>query len=137
VMVGDYPKGCKSPTNESWPLYLKADYTKMDFGFNGNYYYRLTTMWQGDGKSLDIVNDGKNNNRPILATTGNYSGQYWKITQVKPGYYRLTTMWQGDGKSLDIVNDSKNNNRPILAPTGNYSGQYWHTSHNQYIFPNH
>lgn len=24
LMVGDYPQGCKSPTNESWPLYLLA-----------------------------------------------------------------------------------------------------------------
>jgi type VI secretion system protein VasG len=64
-------------------------------------------MWQGDGKSLDIVNDSINNNQPILAETGDYSGQYWKITPVKPGYYRLTTMWQGDEKSLDIVNDGR------------------------------
>jgi hypothetical protein len=40
-------------------------------------------MWQGDGKSLDIVNDSKNNNQPILAPKGNYSGQYWKLTKTK------------------------------------------------------
>ncbi len=88
-----------------------------------NYYYRLTTQWQGDGKSLDIVNDGKNN-KPILANTGAYTGQFWKLTPVGNGYYRLTTQWQGDGKSLDIINDGKNN-KPILGNTGAYSGQFW------------
>ena len=93
--------------------------------FDPGSYFRLTTKWQGDAKSLDIVNDGKNNNRPILANTGNFSGQYWKIAPVGDGYYRLTTKWQGTAKSLDVVSDGKNNNQLILAKTGNYSGQYW------------
>ncbi|CAF1013861.1 unnamed protein product [Rotaria sordida] len=93
--------------------------------FDSTSYYRLTTQWQGNNKSLDVVNDGKNNNQLILATTGNYSGQYWKITPTDNGFYRLTTQWQGDKKSLDIVNDGKNNNQLILATTGNYSGQSW------------
>jgi len=46
--------------------------------------YRLTTVWRGDGLSLDIVNDGKANNTPILAKTGNYSGQMWKLARVSP-----------------------------------------------------
>ena len=37
--------------------------------FQSNTWYRLTTQWQGECKSLDIVNDG-NNNQPILAKTG-------------------------------------------------------------------
>ena len=86
-------------------------------------YYRLTTQWQGDGKSLDILNDGQNN-KPILAATANYSSQMWKLTPLGNGFYRLTTQWQGDGKSLDIINDGQNN-KPILAATGNYSGQMW------------
>ena len=45
-------------------------------------FYRLTTQWQGDGKSLDIVNDGKNN-QPVLAKTESVSGQSWKITKTK------------------------------------------------------
>ncbi|CAF1075911.1 unnamed protein product, partial [Didymodactylos carnosus] len=92
--------------------------------FDANCYYRLTTRWQGDDKSLDIVNDGKNNNQLILGNTGNYSGQHWKITSVGDGYYRLSTEWQGDGKCLDIVNDTEKN-KLILANTDNHSGQYW------------
>ena len=94
--------------------------------FDGSKYYRLTTKWQGEGKSLDVVNDGKNN-KLQLAKTGKYSGQYWKISPMGNGYYRLTTKWQGEGKSLDVVNDGKNN-KLQLAKTGRYSGQYWKIS---------
>jgi len=90
---------------------------------NTNIYYRLTTQWQGAGKSLDVVNDGVNN-RIQLANTGNFTGQLWKLTPLPGGYYRLTTKWLGSAKSLDVVNDGKNN-RLQLASTGNYSGQYW------------
>lgn len=91
--------------------------------FDSRNYYRLTTQWQGDGKSLDVVNDGKNN-QLILAPTDNVSGQSWKITPLGEGYYRLTTEWQGIGKSLDVVNDGKNN-QLILAKAANVSGQFW------------
>ena len=50
--------------------------------FESKSFYRLTTEWQGEGKSLDIVNDGKNN-QPILAKTERVSGQSWKITKTK------------------------------------------------------
>lgn len=88
-----------------------------------NYYYRLTTQWQGDNKSLDIVSDGQND-KLILAQTGNYDGQLWRFTALGNGYYRLTTKSQGDGKSLDILNDA-NKNRPILARTADHSRQKW------------
>ncbi|OYU46681.1 MAG: hypothetical protein CFE44_00910 [Burkholderiales bacterium PBB4] len=91
--------------------------------FDGKAFYRLTTEWQGDSKSLDIVNDGKNN-QPTLAKTEDVSGQLWKITPIAGGFYRLTTQWLGDGKSLDIVNDGKNN-QPVLAKTESVSGQSW------------
>ena len=91
--------------------------------FDDGRYYRLTTQWQGDGKSLDVVNDGANN-QLILADTGDYTGQYWKFTSLGDGYYRLTTQWQGAGKSLDVVNDGAND-KLILADTGNFSGQHW------------
>lgn len=60
--------------------------------FDGK-YYRLTTKLQGDDKSLDIVNDGKND-KLQLAKTGNFGGQVWKITPLGDGEYRLTSQWQ-------------------------------------------
>jgi len=47
-----------------------------------NSYYRITSKWQGEGKSLDIINDGKNN-QPTLTKTNSYSGQFWKITKIE------------------------------------------------------
>ena len=86
-------------------------------------YYRITSYWQGAGKSLDIVNDGTNDH-PWLGDSGPYSGQFWKLTPVGGGYYRLTTQWLGTGKSLDIINDGKNN-QPVMSNSENYSGQLW------------
>ena len=91
--------------------------------FDENFYYRLTTGWQGPGKSLDVINDGKNN-KLHLAKTGGYTGQFWKLSPIGNGFYRLTTAWQGEDKSLDVVNDGVNN-KLQLANTGNYSGQFW------------
>ena len=94
--------------------------------FDPNKWYRLTTQFQGDGKSLDVINDGKND-KLTLAKTGNFSGQFWKISPLGNGWYRLTTQFQGDGKSLDVINDGKND-KLTLAKTGNFSGQFWKIS---------
>jgi hypothetical protein len=85
-------------------------------------FHRLTTEWLGDGKSLDIVNDGVND-QVTMADSGNYTGQAWKLTPWD-GYYRITSQWLGDGKSLDIVNDGVND-QLVMADSGNYSGQSW------------
>jgi hypothetical protein len=51
----------------------------------GNGYYRITSAWADtNGKSVDILNDGQNNNKLTLAKTGNYTGQHWKLTKVRP-----------------------------------------------------
>jgi hypothetical protein len=34
-------------------------------------------------KSIDIVNDGGQNNHPWLDNTGNWSGQLWKLTTIR------------------------------------------------------
>jgi hypothetical protein len=87
-------------------------------------WYRLTNMFLGAGRSLDTYsNDG---NEPFMGITGNYSGQYWKITPIGGGYYRFTNMFLGDGRSLDTY--SNDGNEPFMGNTGNYSGQYWNIS---------
>lgn len=88
-----------------------------------NAWYRLTTEFQGECKSLDVINDDKKD-KLHLAPTDDVSGQHWKLTPVGDGYYRLTTMFTGPGKSLDIINGG-NQDTPTLAPTGNYLGQHW------------
>ncbi|NEO51169.1 MAG: hypothetical protein F6K55_46690 [Moorea sp. SIO4A3] len=64
IMVGDYPEGCQSPANESWPLYLKnVSYKKMDFGFN-----KCNVQW---GELLSGVSEA---DMVKLATEANANG---------------------------------------------------------------
>lgn len=63
------------------PIWLSQ--TPVGSAFKVQCHYRLTTLWQGEGLSLDIVNDGTNTT-PLLAKTGNFSGQLWKVSPVGP-----------------------------------------------------
>ena len=92
-------------------------------GIDTNYYYRLTTQWLGDGKALDVVNDGANN-KIHLTQAANVTGQYWRFIPLGNGYYKMTTQWLGEGKALDVINDGKNN-RLHMTNSANYSGQSW------------
>lgn len=91
--------------------------------FDAKFYYRLTNGWQRD-KSLDVINDGETNSKPILAKTAEKAGQLWRITDLGGGNYRLTNGWQKE-KSLDVINDGEANNQPILAYTADVMGQFW------------
>jgi hypothetical protein len=59
---------------------------------NGDGTFRLTNEYQGAGMSLDVANDGVY--EPQMAATGNYSGQYWKITPITRSRYRLVPSFQ-------------------------------------------
>jgi hypothetical protein len=89
--------------------------------FDARCYYRLTTLWQGEGMSLDILEDGKANNVPILARTGNYAGQWWRLTPEANGFYRLTTAWRGT--SLSLANSA--GNPPLLVNSAAVPEQRW------------
>ncbi|RKG93152.1 RICIN domain-containing protein [Corallococcus terminator] len=88
--------------------------------FNPQCFYRLTTLWQGDGLSLDIVNDGTNTT-PLLMKTATASGQQWKLTPEANGAWRLTTLWRG--ADLSLANTSTN--RPLLVKTAAVAEQQW------------
>ncbi|WP_426735673.1 hypothetical protein [Myxococcus faecalis] len=107
----------------------------------------LTTLWQGEGMSLDILGDGKDGNVPVLARSAELTaaggqrllpvdgpvawgrpvpGQHRRPSPLlvktadvpEPnGIYRLTTQAQGDAQSLGILNDSKENNISVLSKT--------------------
>jgi hypothetical protein len=91
-------------------------------GFDTSYYYRLTNGYLGAGQSLDVIPDGSGH--LMMAPTGDYSGQHWKLVDMGSGKYALRTMYLGDDFSLDVINDGKDNS-PWLAKTGNFSGQFW------------
>ncbi|MFN4911401.1 MAG: hypothetical protein ACK444_10435 [Flavobacteriales bacterium] len=91
--------------------------------FDANARYTLSPNFQPT-KSLDVINDGKNN-RVWLDKTQNVTGQFWKISPVigMQGYYRLSPDFQPT-KSLDVINDGENN-RVWLDKTQNVTGQFW------------
>jgi hypothetical protein len=78
----------------------------------------------GQKKSLDVVNDGKNN-KVQLAKTDDVEGQYWKITPLGNGHYRLTTKWLGETRCLDVVNDGKNDKLELTDSANDTTGQAW------------
>jgi len=88
-------------------------------------YYRLVNAAHGVHWSLDIRNDDALNNQPVLAPSGNFSGQYWRFTRFGDGYYRMTTLWLGEQRSLDIINDGRTDATAVLADSAHVSGQQW------------
>ena len=95
--------------------------TAQEVSFDENTYYRLTNSWMGEGRSLDVNPEGLT---LMMAPTGNYSGQFWKITAQGDGLFKLSCQWQGEGKVIDVINDGTNN-RMVLADNAGYSGQFW------------
>jgi hypothetical protein len=94
--------------------------------FNNLASYRITNRWDAtNGKSLDVVNDGKKD-KVEMAKSGPYTGQYWRLTPIPgyPGYYRLTNLFLDNDLSLDIINDGTNN-KISFGKTGLLSGQAW------------
>lgn len=61
-------------TGQMWKLKMLADG-----------YFGLSCKFQGEDKSIDVINDGDKNNRIHLIKTGNFTGQMWKFekTNVK------------------------------------------------------
>ena len=92
-----------------------------EVSFDENTYYRLTNAWMGEGRSLDVNPEDMT---MMMAPSGKYSGQFWKITAQGDGVFKLSCQWQGDGKVIDVINDGTNN-RMALADNAGYSGQYW------------
>lgn len=80
-------------------------------------YFRITNVELGNGKSLD-----SSPTAPHVATNGNYTGQFWKLTDALNGHVRLSNMYQPT-KSLDT--SGKAPHAPFLGKSGNISGQLW------------
>ena len=76
----------------------------------------------GEGKVIDVINDGTNNKMRLTDKAG-YSGQYWMIVPSGEGLYRFANGWQTE-KALDGNIDPEN---PVafLSPVGNVASQFW------------
>jgi len=84
--------------------------------------YRLTNNFLGHGQSLDVKPDGSG--RLMMAPTGDYTGQLWRLVARSGGKYALRTSYLGECFSLDVINDGINTT-PCLAATGEFTGQMW------------
>lgn len=92
-----------------------------------NAWYRLSTYWKGRCESLDVINDGINNNLHLVKS-GNFSGQLWKLTPTSDGHFQLSTMWLGANKVLEVKSDGNTVQLNAKAKTRWYSkpyNQYW------------
>lgn len=83
----------------------------------GDGRFRLSTMYRGPGRSLDVANDGVF--EPVMADTGTYSGQMWTVTPIRAGAYRLVPLFQPD-RSLAVESG-----RLVLAATADSPTQSW------------
>ena len=73
--------------------------------FDETAYYRLTTVWQGTGKSLGVGGVESNGIAVRLLATADDPGQQWKLTPLPGGHYRLTTRRLGEATSLERLGD--------------------------------
>ncbi len=89
-------------------------------------YYRLTTVFRPT-LAMDVINDGVNNNRMVMAAIGAFTGQFWRFSPIGgfPGRHRLSSFWRGLNLPMDIINGGAENDQPILSPIGPFTGQVW------------
>ncbi len=92
--------------------------------FDPHKYYRITSQFTGEEKSLNIIDD-EQASKVNLDSTADIDGQAWKIVSLNNGYFRLTTKWQGEEKPLDVYNDNAADKKLCLDKTSNNSGQAW------------
>ncbi len=85
-------------------------------------YYRLTNTYLGEAYSLDTAPDTPN--APLMAKSGNYSGQYWNHI----ARWLLPVDQCFLGRRPVSRHDSDGVNDPFMGQTGTYSGQCWHVT---------
>jgi len=87
-------------------------------------YYRLSTLWQGEGTSLTLA---EGDLRAYLDVSSEDPSQFWKVIPEGDGSYWLTTYWLGDDYVLDIYIDENNMARPYMVEVGQGGETWWFT----------
>lgn len=88
--------------------------------FSGAQPVRLHTLFTGNGKCFDVINDALDN-RVTMNDCGNFSGQIWTISAGPvAGTFRLKSQFTGANRCLDIIGGQVS-----LGTCGNFSGQAW------------
>lgn len=97
----------------------------------GNGWYRLKTLFQGDGKCLEgnrFDPGSPLRGAAFMDSCQNVSGQLWQIVPNGDGWVRLKTQFQGAGKCLEgnrFSPDSTLGGGAFMDNCQNVSGQLW------------
>lgn len=89
------------------------------YDLSTDYWYRLCTTDTGADLSMDQDPVTK---QPLMSASGNYTGQFWKLTPWGDGTFRATTLFTGDQLSLSVTKDTK---QPCMAASANDNEQHW------------
>jgi hypothetical protein len=110
--------------NKKFDMYpFTKNVSKESNQFELNSFYRITNQWQGDNKSLGIVENGKNM-LPMLLKTENESSQMWQIKKIGTDIYVLSSKLEGPAKVLSCV-EGRNQNLLLLNQESGDSGSTW------------
>ena len=92
--------------------------------FDPDGWYRMTTLFQGPERSLDVYtrDDEQPTSRLLLRDTGDFTGQHWRFTLRPDGAYRITNMHR-EGLALDVLEDRPD--LPVLAAASDALTQAW------------
>ncbi|WP_323771521.1 RICIN domain-containing protein [Antarctobacter sp.] len=111
---------CQNVTGQMWKIQSQ-----------GNGWYRLKTIFQGEGKCLEgnrYAPESTLGGAAFMDNCQNVSGQLWKIESQGDGWYRLKTQFQGEGKCLEgnrYSPESTLGGAAFMDNCQNVSGQLW------------
>ena len=90
----------------------------------GGGYYKLKTVFRGDGECLEgnQATSSYKNGSAFMDTCRNVSGQLWKLVPAGGGHYRLKTQFRGDGECFE---SGSSQTRAFMDNCKNVSGQFW------------
>jgi hypothetical protein len=89
-------------------------------------YFRISCLWQGPNRPMDVINVGPEDNHVILNGIAAVSGQAWLLAEIPeyPGTVSLTTIYRGQNMAL-AGNAGTTGNRPVLMQFRPHVGQAW------------
>ena len=111
---------CQNVTGQLWTIQAQGDG-----------WYRLKTLFQGDGKCLEgnrYAPEAVLSGAAYMDNCQNVSGQLWKLEPQGDGWYRLKTQFQGEGKCLEgnrFAPESTLGGAAFMDNCQNVSGQLW------------
>ncbi|CAN0012770.1 unnamed protein product [Chrysoparadoxa australica] len=117
---GAFMDTCQNVTGQLWKIEAQ-----------GGGWFRLKTLFQGDGKCLEgnrFSPDATLGGAAYMDNCQNVSGQFWALQPQGDGWYRLKTQFQGEGKCLEgnrFSPDSTLGGAAYMDNCQNVSGQLW------------